>query len=512
MGRVSGWFIEALFNWRCYLFSQVLVAGIAGVGYSVRSSTTLSNHIILYLLAVVVTAVRWGRGPAIVTAISSTLVFDYFFVPPYPAFGPWEPRYLWTLISLLVVGLIISTLTGRLRARTDAAQQRELEMTALYQFSRDLAAENQVDRVAEVCARHLGRVLECEVAVFLDAPEGLAARYVTSGLALSEDDRADAARAYDAECSADLHRSDRWSKDLQYLLLKTPAGKVGALGVRRLSSSERLPQSRMRLVETLISQAALAIERALLQEKEREAALLQERVKLQKALLDSISHDLRTPLASITGAMSILQDDQGELDAFSRQELLGTARQEAERLNRIVGNLLDMTRLEAGALQLTKHPCDVQEIIGSALSQFGQAVQQWPVTVTVSPDLPFVQGDFMLLTQVLANVLDNAMKYSSPGRPIEIRGAAVDGMLELSVSDHGVGIPASEHERVFEKFYRVERKGGPKGSGLGLSICKGFVEAHGGRIRAENGPEGGTRIVITLPVDAWKPAVKVVHA
>lgn len=230
MGRVSGWFIEALVKWRGYLLSQFLVAGIAGVGYSIRSITTLSNHIILYLLAVVVTAVRWGRGPAIVTAISSTLVFDYFFVPPYQPFGPWEPRYLWTLISLLVVGLIISTLTGRLRLRTDTAQQRELEMTALYQFSRDLAAENQVERVAEVCARHLWRILECEVAVFLDAPEGLAIRYVTPGLALSEDDRANATRAYDAECSADLHGLDRWSKDLQYLLLKTPGGKVGVLG------------------------------------------------------------------------------------------------------------------------------------------------------------------------------------------------------------------------------------------------------------------------------------------
>ena len=254
-----------------------------------------------------------------------------------------------------------------------------------------------------------------------------------------------------------------------------------------------------------MSQAAVAIERTQLGEQAQQAQLLREKEKLQTALLNSISHDLRTPLASITGVLSSLRDDETYLDKIIQKELIDNAWEEAERMNRLVANLLDMTRLEARAIKVTLEPGDVQDVVGVALAELTDELQDRPVTVDIPVDLPLVSIDFVLISRVLINLLDNADKYSPPGAPIEVQAQAKNKWVEIEVADRGVGIPPGERNRVFEKFYRVRRTDDTTGTGLGLSICKGIVEVHGGSIWAQNRSGGGTRIILTLPVATGQP-------
>ena len=248
------------------------------------------------------------------------------------------------------------------------------------------------------------------------------------------------------------------------------------------------------------NQAALAVERAGLAEQAHKADLLQATEKLQTALLNSISHDLRTPLVAITGALSALDEDKGALDELARRALIENARAEADRLNRLVGNLLHMTRIEAGALKLSTQPCDVDDVIHSSLEAVENRLNGPRIQVRIEPGLPLVHLDFVLIVQVLVNLLDNAIKYSPPDQSIEIKAARDAEHLLITVEDRGPGIPLEDQERVFDKFYRVQHPGSITGTGLGLSICRGIVEAHGGRIHAESGPGGGARIVLALPI------------
>jgi len=287
---------------------------------------------------------------------------------------------------------------------------------------------------------------------------------------------------------------------LRYLPLSTARGKVGVLGVWPTEAGRYLTPEQRRLLDAFASLAAVAIERVHLAEAAGQVHLLEATEKLQSALLNSISHDLRTPLVSITGALSTLQEDDVRLDTEARRILVDTAAEEAGRLNRLVGNLLDMTRLEAGAIKVKREPRDVQDVIGAALRQVGERLADRPVEIDIPPDLPLVPLDFVLVVHVLVNLIDNALKYSPPGSPIQIRIQPLDGEVAIEVADQGIGIPAEDLDRVFQKFYRVQRPDSVTGTGLGLSISKGLVEAHGGRIWAQNRPDGGAVITVALPL------------
>jgi two-component system sensor histidine kinase KdpD len=281
--------------------------------------------------------------------------------------------------------------------------------------------------------------------------------------------------------------------------LQTAGSVVGVLGVKLKGGEYSAPEQR-RLLDAFASQTALAIERAHLAQAAAQARLAKATERLESALLNSVSHDLRTPLASITGALSSLREEGGRLPEAARRELLDTACEEAQRLNRFVGNLLDMTRLEAGALQVKAEPGDVQDLVGSALNALGPRLDQRRVDIDVPSGLPAVPLDLVLMAQALVNVLDNALKYSPPESPIEVRAGVHGDWLEISVADRGPGIPEEDLERVFDKFYRVGRPEGASGTGLGLVISRGIVAAHGGRIRARNRPGGGTEVVVALPL------------
>jgi two-component system sensor histidine kinase KdpD len=336
-------------------------------------------------------------------------------------------------------------------------------------------------------------------------------RLIVSGhspdIHLDESELAVAAWAYQHGEPAGRDTDTLPAANVRYLPLKTAHGVIGVLGVMPHDSTRHLTPEQRRLMEVYASQAAVTIERAQLVEQTRQTQVLQATEKLQTALLNSISHDLRTPLVSITGVLSSLQDD-GVLNEAARRNLIDTARGEAERLNRLVGNLLDMTRLEAGALRIKQELCDIQDVIGSALERLSDRVDDRPVTYTSVPDLPLIPMDFVLIVQVLTNLLDNAIKYSAPDAPIEINAAYAGAFAEISVADRGTGIPHDDLARVFDKFYRVQNPNNVGGTGLGLSICKGIIEAHGGFIVAENRTGGGTIITVGLPLTASGEATR----
>jgi two-component system sensor histidine kinase KdpD len=287
---------------------------------------------------------------------------------------------------------------------------------------------------------------------------------------------------------------------MRFLPLRTARGVLGVIGVARGESSARMTPSQRRLFDTFASLAATALERAQLADEAEHARVVKATEDLQNALLNSISHDLRTPLVSITGALTYLQEDGSGLNDETRASLLENAREETERLNRLVGNLLDMTRLEAGALHLMREPSDLQDAIGSALEQLDRRLQGRQVRVDVADDVPLVPVDFSLLVQVLVNLIDNALKYSPRETPIDLRVRGMPTQVQVQVMDRGVGIPSDDLPRVFDKFYRVEHPQMVSGTGMGLAICKGIIEAHGGTITAENRLGGGTLITFTLPL------------
>lgn len=285
-----------------------------------------------------------------------------------------------------------------------------------------------------------------------------------------------------------------------FLPLTTWKGTLGSFGFRAAAIDGRIPTQLWGLAETFANQTALALLRARLENEARHAELLAEADGLQKALLNSIAHNVKTPLASIIGVLSALQEEEILVSQPIRRDLIDTARVEAERLNRLLGNLLDFSRVQAGVLKIRKDPCDVQDLIGAALEQLGPPAESRYVEVKIAPDLPFVPMDFVLIVQVLVNLLDNAIKYSPAGPSIRVEARMDSGNLRISVSDFGYGIAEDDLTRVFERFNRGGRSGETGGIGLGLTICKALVEAHHGTIWTERRQPRGTTVTFTLPI------------
>jgi len=289
-----------------------------------------------------------------------------------------------------------------------------------------------------------------------------------------------------------------------FVPLRTSSGVVGALGFKAAEQTTRRLNTGGGLFQGFINQVALAVLRARLEEQAQHAKALQDSDNLQNALLGSISHNVRTPLAAVLGALSTLQEEHGTLTEAVRRELIENARSEAERLNRLLVNLLGMSRLEAGALCVRMDPCDVQDVIGAALEQLGPAASSRPIHVSLAPGLPFVRMDFVLIVQVIVNLLDNALKYSPEHAPITLEALVLEEQLEIRVLDSGDGIPERHLTKIFEKFNRAGRTGETGGIGLGLSICRGLIEAHHGRIWARRREPRGTAFTFALPVDGRK--------
>jgi two-component system sensor histidine kinase KdpD len=286
----------------------------------------------------------------------------------------------------------------------------------------------------------------------------------------------------------------------------TARGIVGVLELKAPDSARELTSEQERLLEAYTDLVAVALEGIQLAEELHNAQVLKATEKLQAALLNAISHDLRTPLVSVIGTLSSLQDEGMELDDAAKKNLIQVAREEADRLNHLITNLLDESRIEAGAITLSRQPSEVQDLVGAALEQLGSRANNRSIKIDIPSVTPFISVDFGLIVQTLANILDNAMKYSPADSPIEIKARQHDLEVHIEITDHGVGIPEEDLANIFDKFYRIKRPDNVAGTGLGLSISKGIVEAHGGSIEAEKASNGGTTIRIKLLIGDSNPS------
>lgn len=499
-----GWLPVKGQTWRTCLASFLLVALITVAGMWIAPVVGGPNLVILYMLAVVFSALRWGRWAALVSAALSALLFDYFFVTPYRSFAVTDIWYSITLLSLLAVGFIVSTLAASAREEARLARRREAYTAAVYAFTESLADASSLEQIVAAIGRHISETFRRPLAILLPGNRDLVVRFLNLDFIFDENERMAAAWVFENGQAAGAASGMFPVAQAHYLPLKTWRGTVGVLGLQPESSTQLLPADQQQLLGSFVNQAALAITRALLVEEARSAELLEETDKLQKALLNSISHNLRTPVASVAGALNSVLEDGNLLDACTQRELLETAREEAKRLDRLLRNLLDMTRIEGCAIRIKTELCDVQDVVGAALAQIGEAAKRRRISVRVAPDLPFIPMDSVLIVQVVVNLIENALKYSGAESPIEIEAHVAGDQLQLCVLDRGNGVPEEDLSRVFEKFYRGASAGVEKGAGLGLSICKGFVDAHHGRIWVERRAQGGTEVKFSLPVEQSK--------
>jgi two-component system, OmpR family, sensor histidine kinase KdpD len=486
--------------WQSYFTSLLLVAAASLASWVAFPFFTPINLMILYLLAVVVAALLLGFKPALLAAFLGVLAFDFFFIPPYYSFAVADTEYFITFAGLLFVGAVISTLVARARKQTETIRTREMQTAHLYALSRGLASAVGLQDILNTLIRHVSETLPGQVAIFTPEGESLTLAAGSPRISPGEKEKSVALWAYRNGQMAGRGTETLSSSEFLYLPLKTGARAVGVMGIKMDPAGEELAPERRRLLEAFSNQAALAIERAVLAREAEQAQLHRATERLERSLLNSISHDLRTPLSSIMGTLSSLRDEGNAPGDESRRELLDLALEEAERMNRFVGNLLDITRLEAGVLKIKKEPYDLQDLLGSCLASLESRMKGRKVKIQVPPDLPLIPMDSVLMAQVLINLLENALKYSPPDGIIEVAGRLRENRVEIEVADQGPGIPQEFKNQIFNKFFRFKRAEEVGGTGLGLAISKGIVEAHEGKIWAENRPQGGFKIIFTLPL------------
>ncbi len=494
-----------------YFASAAMVACAVLASWLLFGQSQLPDIVMVHLLAVVLVAMRFGYAASLLATVLSVLTVDFFFVPPYFSFAVTDFRHVVMFGVMFVVALVISGLAKRIREQADAARQREQRTAILYAMTRDLAIARSMEPLVAAATRHLHDIFDSRVAILLPGPDGTPKSTFEDPWSFVPDEKVAGVVAWvwEHEQAAGLATDTLPSADALALPLRGPQGKVGVLGMQPTDPRRFVDPEQRRLLELFASQVAAAIERVQLAGDAQKKQLEIEAERLRSSLLSSVSHDLRTPLAVVTGAASSLLEDEGTLPAHARRELLETIHEETLRLTRLVRNLLDMTRLASGALRVTKEWQPLEEIVGAALGRVEDRLGQREVKVDLPTGLPLVPIDAVLLEQVLINLLENAAKYTPQGSPIELvaraSGEGKERVVTVDIADRGPGVPADELTRVFEKFFRLTREGKTGGAGLGLAICKGVVEAHGGRIWAENRDGGGARFRFTLPLEGDPP-------
>ncbi len=491
-------------GWQPYVGAAVVVAAAIAVNLLLQPFISYEAVALLLLLVVIVLPLYFGRGPVLLAATLSALLWDLLFIPPRFTFLINKLEDVLLLVLYFVIALVAGSLTTRLRSQQQMLQRREERTRALYSLVREFAPLETIDAVIKTAVEHLGAAFDADVAIVLaSGPDRLAeAAHPASTFELNDREFEAAVWSYSRQREAGRSTDTLPAVMGTYRPLRAPGSVVGVAGLR-LRGDRAVTAEQEPFLEALLAQVALAIEHERLSEAQERAVLLTESERLYKTLLNSVSHELRTPIAAITGASStlrVLADEQVE----ARSALASEIQLAAERLNRLVENLLDMSRLESGMLRLRLEWCDIADLIAVTVQRARPLLERQAFAVDVAPGLPLVQMDYVLVEQVLINLLHNAAVYAPPGTQVQLSARQDGAWLALIVADRGPGLPADALERIFDKFYRVPGAAAG-GTGLGLSIARGIIEAHGGTLVAENQPEGGARFTLRLPMTTPPP-------
>lgn len=485
-----------------YFFAIAIVCFATLVNlYVINPYFPLRNVTMIYLLGVIVTASRCGTGPSALATVLSVVLFDLAFVRRHGSFELLAPSNAITLCVMLAIGFIISTLTGHVRFQVQAARHREQRMSALFALGRELAKLRSPDEIAAAAEGHIGSALDVDASIWFpekgDRPPGLC-QGDDADTAVGDRALFEWVRRHNLAAGAGTATSPEVRA--RYLPLSAPHGCIGVVRLGLRNGRECLSSERLDLSQALTSLTALAIERAISVAAAQRARLEAESERLRNALLSAVSHDLRTPLAVIVGSSSTLVELGDQLDRKCQHELAESILDEGNRLNRQVANLLEMTRLENGSLQIRKEWQTLDEVAGLVLSRFDRPLHAFNVRVGLPPDLPPVLMDQQLIQQVLMNLLENAIKYAPAGTAIDLSARRDGDNVTIAVMDSGPGMPPEVLEHAFDRFYRGPAAEKTPGVGLGLSICQGIVRLHGGRIWAENRKAGGLAVYFSLPI------------
>ena len=477
-----------------------MVAVATGPALLISESVDLPNVSLIYLLPVLLTALWYGLWPAIGTVALAALTYNFLFTDPLYTFSVTDPENIANILFFSIAAVLTSTLAARSRERSLAAREEAARSGILYGFARKLVGIAVMDDLLWAAAHQIAVMLKVECVILLesDGELRLEAAYPPDD-ELREADLAAATWCFQRDEAAGRGSDNLPGADRLFLPLRTGRGKVGVVGIRRNQAGPLLTPSERRLLDALLDQTALAVDRVRLARDVDQTRLLAETERLRTALLTSLGHDLKTPLASILGTITALRGYGSLYDDATRDEMLATSQEEAERLARFVENLLDMTRLEAGALGPRRDPVDVADAVGTALRRTGSLLAGHRVVTELPDSLPLLRLDFVLLEQVLVNLLENAARHAPKGSTVEIGAVAGPEAMLIEVRDRGPGIPPGLAERVFERFYRAPEAVPGTGTGLGLAVARGFVEAMGGTIAALERPGGGTVFRLSFP-------------
>ncbi len=447
-----------------------------------RPYLSISVVALLYLVPVVVSAALFGRLAGITASVLSFLIFNYFFLSPYYTFLVAHPQDFLAMVVLLSVAILISSLMARIQSNLAQVRAREHEAVQLYKLSVDLSGKNDLEMIARTLARRLAKLFpDSTVEVEIYTHPAICERMPDGG-------------SPQAAATAP-----------KVIPLSSPRSQIGAIRIWNLAEKQQPEEER--LLQTFAGQGALALDRAILADSETRARVLEESDRLKTAILSSVSHELRTPLASIQAAATSLFNPSLDLEQPARSELQSLLVEETENMSLLVGNLLNMSRIEAGALKLQRQWNAFAEIVDTGLRRIKRSAGS-PIEMDVSEDLPLVSVDSVLMEQVVINLVRNSLKFAPPNTPVRICARADEQALTVTVSNQGPSIPEDFLLHVFEKFYPIPGRDTLQGTGLGLSICKGIIEAHGGRIWAENLPHG-VAFNFTIPL-TWNGALPII--
>ena len=490
-------------NWQRYWAALAICACCTAAAAVMYPYFALTNLVMVYLLGATVAALRLGRGPASLTAVANVIVLDFCFVPPRFTFAISNLEYLVTFAVMLVLALVIANLVANVRAQTRVAGARERRTSLLYAMSRELAATRAFDNLTRVAVKHVAETFSGRAAVLLPDSRGrLQGPRTTDPGTLEGPDLSVAQWVFDHGRPAGLGTDTLPAATAQYLPLNATQKTLGVLAVQPTQRRRLLLPEQRHLLETFAGQIALAIERAERSDEAEAARVAVETESLRNSLLASISHDLRTPLATIMAASHALNDPKMQPDAETRARLARTVESTAQEISELVSNVLDLMSFQFGEVHLNRDAHSVDVLVEGALARLEGRLAQHPVEIALPADLPLVDVDAALVTRALVNILENAAKHTPPGTRITISAGLETDAVRLVVDDNGPGLPPGPPEQLFAKFERGRSEADVGGAGLGLAICKAIIEAHGGRVTAAQRPGGGARFTLTLPVRA----------